>query len=124
MALLSEQSLVVVDLESGTVVARLEPPLEPHGMRCLAWHPNNRYLAVYGYRQDLIYIWDTATQKIHRRFSQPGAAVSIAFDRSGQNLISSSMWLGEVNGLTWNRKPCDYPHELFARTWHPIRKRA
>jgi serine/threonine protein kinase/WD40 repeat protein len=97
VALLAENSLVIVDVKTGVVLSKLNAPEQPHGIRCLAWHPNNRHLAVYGYRNDMIAVWDTSTNKIHRRFNQPGSAVSIAFDRSGQNLITSSTWLGEVN---------------------------
>jgi serine/threonine protein kinase/WD40 repeat protein len=97
VALLSEGSLVVLDIESGKKLVRLNPPVDPHGQQCLAWHPNNRFLAVYGYRNDTVQVWDVASKKVHRSVRQPGLAVSIAFDGPGDCLVTSSSWLGEVN---------------------------
>lgn len=97
VALVSPGSLVVVDLESGSLLARLDPPPEPYHAQCMAWHPNNLWLAVCGYRNDIVALWNTETKQIHRRFRQPGYAVAVAFDGSGHNVITSSAWLGEVN---------------------------
>ena len=97
VAFISEETLVVLDIESGEKVAELEAPAFLPDDHCLAWHPNHKFLAAGKYANDRIAVWNVETGEKVRSLYQPGGAISVAFDSVGQNLIASSTWAGEVN---------------------------
>jgi WD40 repeat protein len=83
-------NVLVLDVDSGNVLNSL-----PHRETILgfAWHPDGRVLATAG-ADTFIRIWDVATGERLRAF-QVDQAVSVAFNREG-NILVSSGWDGKT----------------------------
>jgi WD40 repeat protein len=88
------QVVRVVDLDRGEVITELRRPTgEPASW--LAWHLDGKTLAV-GYSETIV-LWDVPTKKPVRVISEhKGGGLAVCFDRTGEVLLSWSVWAGGV----------------------------
>lgn len=94
LALVSQDQLLVIDLESTGNRLELPCPTLSQLGNTLAWHPSGDFLAAGLYADRVIHVWHLPTRSSAKSFHVSGEFHNLQFDSTGQFLIKASMWGG------------------------------
>jgi len=99
-ALLVEDAVRVLELDTGKVSFQDEVPGGPGGSQHFAWHPNSQTLAIGQYSGEGIILWDVASGTKSTSFNHANGALSFCFSATGDLLLTYDAWGGNLR--LWN----------------------
>lgn len=111
VAIWVDDSIQVVDIESGAKLARFAPPAPAKitGQNSFVWHPNSRVLAI-GPCPEGIITWDVLTGDKLSTIPKTNPSVSLLFDRDGDRLLTYDAWNSEL--VLWNTYSSEQEFQL------------
>jgi WD40 repeat protein len=98
-ALLVDQSVQVIALETGNICFQVDSP-STAGEKHFAWHPNSNILAVGPYLNDGIVLWDVSTGTRLTSFFHNAGEMNFCFNSTGDLLLTYDAWAGSM--YLWN----------------------
>ncbi len=99
VAILTSDSVEVIDLVTGNVLFRTDPPAGLNGGHRLSWHPDSTRLAI-GPNKEGVVLWDVEHGTKLRSFPQTSGHMSICFGSMGDLLLTYDHW--GHNLILWN----------------------
>ncbi len=99
-AVLTTDSVQVIDLDTGRIRLQVDPPKGPERANHFAWHPNSQVVAIGIYSGDGVVLWDVESGTRLTSFFHEAGHLGFCFGSTGELLLTHDTWNGRM--LVWN----------------------